>query len=116
MPSHTVSSSTTPSNPPVKKEAQQSWEKQQVLTIAQPIMIICLNVLYNLHVDIYSLYNYVKGKKIISFFLQVLIIIATIILCVHSRFNLTLFLCSITLIWYRKERGKEQRRVETVSY
>ena len=35
MPSHTVSSSTTPSNPPVKKEAQQSWEKQQVLTIAQ---------------------------------------------------------------------------------
>ena len=108
MPSHTVSSSTTPSNPPVKKEAQLSWEKQQVLTIAQPIMIICLNG--------YSLYNYVKGKKLISFFLQVLIIIAVIILCIHSIFNLILFLCSITLIWYRKERGKEQRRVETVSY
>ena len=55
MPFHTVSSSTTPSNPPVKKEAQQSWEKQQVLTIAQPVMIICLNG--------YSLYNYVKGKN-----------------------------------------------------
>ena len=104
MPSHTVSSSTTPSNPPVKKEAQLSWEKQQVLTIAQPIMIICLNG--------YSLYNYVKGKKLISFFLQVLIIYSYM----RSRFNLTLFLCSITLIWYRKERGKEQRRVETVSY
>ena len=80
MPSHTVSSSTTPSNPPVKKEAQLSWEKQQVLIIAQPIMIICLNGYSS------SLYNYVKGKKLIIFFLQVLIIIATCIQYLISVF------------------------------